>query len=271
MDIDYKQIESVAIRAVREAGKLAYQQLGKAAAVRRKGSWDFVLPATMQSQDKIIEILQADFPDIPVLSEELDEKPDPESEALWIVDPIDGSINYMRGLPIFGVSIGFRHKNLYRVGVVYDPCRDELFQAVRNQGAFVNGKRAQTTWFSEGTEAYEAAVVATDWPDNVEKRRVTAFIIELMAAHVVSTGIMGSPALGICQIAAGRLDAYFNLQLNLWDIAAATVILEEAGGVITDLKGAAWQFSDGGYLATNGKVHGRMLDPIRLARQGIGK
>ena len=266
MDINYDQILEVATRAAKEGGEIAADHLGKPGQVRWKGSWDVVLPGTLAAQERIIQILREAFPDIPILSEELDEKPDPDAETLWIVDPIDGSLNYMKGIPFFGVSVGFRHKKLYRVGVVYDPCRDELFHAIRNKGSFLNGKRIKTHWFSEGVEAYLAAVVATDWPDNVEKRKVTAYIIELMAGDIRSMNIFGSPALSICQIAAGRLDSYFNLQLDLWDIAAAVVILEDAGGVITDLVGATWQFSDGGYLATNGKVHGRMLDPIRLAR-----
>jgi myo-inositol-1(or 4)-monophosphatase len=266
MDINYDQILEVATRAARKGGEIAIQQLGKPKEIRRKGSWDITFPVALQVQEHIAEILRADFPDIPILSEESDVKPDPEAEALWIIDPIDGSINFMKGIPFFGVSVGFRHKKLYRVGVVYDPCRDELFHAVRNKGAYLNGKQIKTRWFSEGTEAYYAAVVATDWPDNVEKRKITSFIIELMAPDIVSLNILGSPSLGICQIAAGRLDAYFNLQLDLWDIAAAVVILEDAGGTLTDSSGATWQFSDGGYLATNGKVHGRMLDPIRLAR-----
>ncbi len=265
-DISYDKILEVATRAAKEGGEIALQQLGKPGEIRRKGSWDITFPVTLKVQERIVQILQADFPDIPILSEEMDEKPDPDAESLWIIDPIDGSINYMKGIPFFSVSVGFRHKKLYRVGVVYDPCRDELFHAIRNKGSYLNGKPIKTRWFSEGVEAYLASVVATDWPDNVEKRKVTSYIIELMAGDIVALNILGAPSLGICQIAAGRLDAYFNLQLNLWDVAAAVVILEDAGGVLTDLVGASWQFSDGGYLATNGKVHGRMLDPIRLAR-----
>jgi myo-inositol-1(or 4)-monophosphatase len=172
----------------------------------------------------------------------------------------------MKGLPFFAVAIGFRHQGLYRVGVVYDPCRDELFHAVRTRGAFLNNRRIHTSWVSEGVDAYRHAVVATDWPAQIDKRRTNAMIIEIMSGDVVSLQILGSPALGICYIAAARLDAYYHLQLQLWDVAAAVVILEEAGGIFTDAVGSTWQYSDGGYLATNSVIHGRMLDPIRLAR-----
>jgi myo-inositol-1(or 4)-monophosphatase len=150
--------------------------------------------------------------------------------------------------------------------VVYDPCRDELFHAVRTRGAFLNNRRIHTSWVSEGVDAYRHAVVATDWPAQIDKRRTNAMIIEIMSGDVVSLQILGSPALGICYIAAARLDAYYHLQLQLWDVAAAVVILEEAGGIFTDAVGSTWQYSDGGYLATNSVIHGRMLDPIRLAR-----
>jgi myo-inositol-1(or 4)-monophosphatase len=268
MDIDYKKIADIAMQAALEGGDIARRQLGNLGSVQWKGSMDVSMPVTTEIQDRIIEILRSEYPDIPILSEELEPKPPPDSDALWIVDPIDGSLNYMKGIPSYAVSIGFRHKKLYRVGVVYDPSREELFHAIRNQGSFMNGSRIKTSWFSEGVEAYLAAFVASDWPDDLMKRKQTVQVIDIMMGDVVSINIFGSPALAICQIAAGRLDAYFNLQLNLWDIAAAVVILEDAGGVLTDLVGATWEFSDGGYLATNGKVHGRMLDPIRLARLG---
>lgn len=271
--MDYDQVLDVAIRAARAGGELAHQKLGEPSPVRSKGTRDVVTPNIRAVEERILETIRSEFPDHAILSEESApargrDRPAADSDPLWIVDPIDGSLNYIRGIPIFSVSVGFRHRGLYRVGVVYDPCRDELFHAVREKGSFLNGTRIQTHSIrGDGVEAFEAATVATDWPADVNQRVVTAMIVEIMAGNVVSLKILGSPALGLAYIAAGRLDAYFHLQLELWDVAAGVVILEDAGGVLTDAVGATWQHSDGGYLGTNKIVHGRMLDPIRLARE----
>lgn len=262
-----------AIQAVREGGQLARQKLGDPGRLTWKGSRDVVTPVTLEVQTRILEIIRQAYPDHAILSEELPETPDPEVDSLWIVDPIDGSLNYMRGIPFFAVAVGFRqksspqHHGIYRIGVVYDPCRDELFHAVDRRGAYLNGRRIYTQQIAEGRDAYEMATVATDWPVHVIERTTTALILRQIAGDVVSVQILGSPALALCYIAAGRLDAYFHLQLKLWDVAAASVVLHEAGGVLTDAVGSTWFYSDGGYLATNGIIHGQMLHPLRTLRE----
>jgi myo-inositol-1(or 4)-monophosphatase len=265
--MDEDRLLETATRAARAAGQVALQGLGKPGRITWKGYKDIVTPNMLQAQEQIIETIRQDYPDHALLSEELAETPDPQAESLWIIDPVDGSLNYMKGIPVFAVAIGFRHKGIYRLGVVYDPCRDELFHAIYRRGAFLNGRRIRTKSYSEGVEAYQAATVATDWPAQAGKRSAVAMIIRLIAGDVTSTLILGSPALGLCYIAAGRLDAYFHLQLQPWDVAAASVILQESGGVLTDDKGSTWFHSDGGYLATNGVIHGSMLHPIRLVRE----
>lgn len=267
--MDQEWLLETAIRAAREGGQLAMEGLGRPGNVKWKGSQDVVTASTLKVQERILEIIHQEFPDHDhaVLSEELDEAPDPDAESLWIIDPIDGSLNYMKGIPFFAIAIGFRQKGIYRLGVVYDPCRDELFHALYRRGAYLNGQRLTTQTFSEGLEAYQAATIATDWPAQVSQRTANAMIIRLMAGEVVSLQILGSPALALCYIAAGRLDAYFHLQLQLWDVAAAAVVLQEGGGVLTDAEGSTWTYSEGGYLATNGAIHGWMLHPMRLVRE----
>jgi len=265
--MDQERLLETAIRAARKGGQLALEGLGRGGNVKWKGSQDVVTASTLKVQERILEIIRQEFPDHAVLSEELVETPDPDAELLWIIDPIDGSLNYMKGIPFFAIAIGFRQKGIYRLGVVYDPCRDELFHALYRRGAYLNGRRLATQAYSEGLEAYQAATIATDWPAQVSKRTANAMIIRLMAGEVVSLQILGSPALALCYIAAGRLDAYFHLQLQLWDVAAAAVVLQEGGGVLTDAEGSTWTYSEGGYLATNGAIHGWMLHPIRLVRE----
>jgi len=265
--MDQERLLETAIRAARKGGQLALEGLGRGGNVKWKGSQDVVTASTLKVQERILEIIRQEFPDHAVLSEELVETPDPDAELLWIIDPIDGSLNYMKGIPFFAIAIGFRQKGIYRLGVVYDPCRDELFHALYRRGAYLNGRRLATQAYSEGLEAYQAATIATDWPAQVSKRTANAMIIRLMAGEVVSLQILGSPALALCYIAAGRLDAYFHLQLQLWDVAAAAVVLQEGGGVLSDAEGSTWTYSEGGYLATNGAIHGWMLHPIRLVRE----
>lgn len=267
--MDQERLLETAIRAAREGGQLALEGLGRPGNIKWKGSQDVVTASTLAVQERILEVIRQEFPDHDhaILSEELDEAPDPDAELLWIIDPIDGSLNYMKGIPFFAIAIGFRQKGIYRLGVVYDPCRDELFHALYRRGAYLNGRRLVTQAYSEGLEAYQAATIATDWPAQVSERTANAMIIRLMAGEVVSLQILGSPALALCYIAAGRLDAYFHLQLQLWDVAAAAVVLQEGGGVLTDAEGSTWTYSEGGYLATNGAIHGWMLHPMRLVRE----
>jgi myo-inositol-1(or 4)-monophosphatase len=267
--MDQERLLETAVRAAREGGQLALEGLGRPGNIKWKGSQDVVTASTLAVQERILEVIRREFPDPDhaILSEELDEAPDLDAELLWIIDPIDGSLNYMKGIPFFAIAIGFRQKGIYRMGVVYDPCRDELFHALYRRGAYLNGRRLVTQTYSEGLEAYQAATIATDWPAQVSERTANAMIIRLMAGEVVSLQILGSPALALCYIAAGRLDAYFHLQLQLWDVAAAAVVLQEGGGVLTDAEGSTWTYSEGGYLATNGAIHGWMLHPMRLVRE----
>ena len=265
--MDENRLLETATRAAREAGQLALAQLGDPGRVTWKGARDVVTPGILKAQDRILEIIRQEFPGQAILSEELAETPDPQAESLWIVDPLDGSLNYMRGIPFFSISIGFRHNGLHRLGVVYDPCRDELFHAVYRRGAYLNGRRIITARMAEGADAYREALVATDWPAHAGQRTTVAQILRQLAGEVVSVQLLGSPALALCYIAAGRLDAYFHLHLKLWDVGAAVVILEEGGGVLTDAEGSTWQHSDGGYLATNGIIHGQLLSPIRGIRE----
>ncbi len=211
--MDENRLLETATRAAREAGQLALAQLGDPGRVTWKGARDVVTPGILKAQDRILEIIRQEFPGQAILSEELAETPDPQAESLWIVDPLDGSLNYMRGIPFFSISIGFRHNGLHRLGVVYDPCRDELFHAVYRRGAYLNGRRIITARMAEGAAAYREALVATDWPAHAGQRTTVAQILRQMAGEVVSVQLLGSPALALCYIAAGRLDAYFHLHL----------------------------------------------------------
>jgi myo-inositol-1(or 4)-monophosphatase len=198
--------------------------------------------------------------------EEKDEPQDEQADPLWIIDPIDGSMNYNQGFPPFAVCIAYRAAGQLEVGVVYDPCHDELFSAVFKQGAYLNGEPIFVNKLSEGEDAFQHALVATDLPGGYEDRKAALYINRSLGSDVSHIWMLGTPALSICYVAAGRLHAYFAInELRIWDIAAASVILRESGGTFTDIMGGSTLFSEGGYLATNGVIHGGMLRGIKPA------
>lgn len=255
----------VATRAARNGGQVARARLGSPGYLKWKGRRDVVSEASLHVQEAIVSTILAEFPDAGVLSEEgPDDDPVPvDAEHLWIVDPICGSLNFVQGIPHFGISIALRFEGTIRAAVVYDPSRDELFEATTGSGATLNGRPIVVQQLSEGLEAWNRAVVGTDWPPSGERRKQARLIVDAMVDQVTECSLMGSPALGICHVAAGRLHAYWHLDLKIWDIAAASLILERAGGVFTDADGMSWLHSDGGYIASNGVIHGSTLNCIQ--------
>jgi myo-inositol-1(or 4)-monophosphatase len=256
--VDDAQALEIAIKAARTGGQVALARLGKPDYMRWKTHRDVVSGATLEVQDAILTVLKQETPDFGVLAEEGDEdEPLPlDAEHLWIVDPICGSLNYVQGIPYFAVSIALRTAGAIRVGVVYDPCRDEMFAATLSSHSTLNGQSIGVQQISEGYDAFEKAWVGTDWPNNQDIQDKATQIAAIMARQVITLNAMGSPALGIVNVACGRTHAYWALDLKIWDLAAAALILTRAGGTLTDEHGASWLFSTGGYIASNSVIHG---------------
>jgi myo-inositol-1(or 4)-monophosphatase len=262
----------VAVLAAREGGRVARAHLGNPLYFKVKDRRDLTLGASLVVQDAIRQVLLDGCPDDAFMGEEgPDDEPLPvNAEHLWIVDPIDGSTNFFRGLPHYAISIGYRDANGVRVGVVYDPSRDELFSARFTDGARLNGERIAVHVPGTGEDAYEQSLIGTDLPGGTEDR-VAALRASLHVGNRMLGLVMGgSPALGLCYVAAGRSHAYFHLKLHLWDVAAAAVILQEAGAIFTGATGGSWLYSDGGYLASNGAIHGGMLRLLKAALPELG-
>ncbi|MBI3934892.1 MAG: hypothetical protein HY316_09385 [Acidobacteria bacterium] len=255
----------VAVRAARNGGQAAVARLGKPGYLTWKGLRDVTSEASLEVQEAIVSTLLAEFPNSEIFAEEgPEDAPVPvDAKHLWIVDPICGSLNFVQGIPYFAVSIALRTAGNIRVGVVYDPCNNELFEATTETPAKLNGERIVVKHVSEGIEAWSAAMVGSDWPHSGERREQARRIVGLMLDQVNELSLMGSPALGLCNVAAGRMHAYWHLDLKIWDIAAASLILERAGGVLTDADGNTWLYSDGGYIATNTVIHGWLLNCIQ--------
>jgi len=263
----------VAERAAREAAQVALRHLHDPLYFKLKGRRDLLVGASLPVQDAIREVLSRECAGDGFLGEEgPEDEPLPVgAEHLWIVDPIDGSTNFFRGLPIFAISIGFRDANGFRVGVVYDPTRDELFSARSGNGAHLNGERITVHVAGEGEDAYDSSLIGTDLPGDTEGRMNALRVATHVGNRMLGLVMLGSPALGMCYVAAGRLHAYFHLKLQLWDVAGAAVILQEAGAILTNGAGSSWLYSDGSYLATNGRLHGGMLRLLRAALPDINQ
>ncbi|MDE3090111.1 MAG: inositol monophosphatase [Chloroflexota bacterium] len=257
-----------AMSAARAAGRVLRGKLADRRAIRSKGKRDIVTDADYAADRAVRAILQARFPQDHFLSEEDTPKKRKrlwadaavsEGECLWIVDPLDGTTNYAHHLPVFAVSIAAYQAGTVRLGVVYDPLRDELFAAERSRGACLNGKRLAVS----ATRAFANAVIGTEFARDQTARSQTTAIFARMLARVTTGRAFGSAALSLCYVAAGRLDGYFHFSLSPWDVAAAALIIEEAGGRVTDLTGNAWTVHSKSYFASNGLLHPQMLRHFR--------
>jgi myo-inositol-1(or 4)-monophosphatase len=256
---------SIAKSAARAAGKVIKEKMADAREIHFKAKRDIVTDAD-HAADKIIhQMIHAQFPNDQFISEEGDASQRKElwaradqstDEYLWVIDPLDGTTNYAHRLPAFCVSIALYQAGAIQLGVVYDPLRDELFSAERGKGAFLNSKPIRVS----GVDRFMDAVIAGDWSRSPQVRRKTASIYSQVLVKCMSARAIGSAALALCYIAAGRLDGYFHLSLSSWDMAAGALIIEEAGGKVTTPKNEPWSVHSKAYVATNGILHRELLN-----------
>jgi len=268
------------ILAVAEAAALAGGRVALAGAadvkyLSWKGPRDVFVGRSLEVQDAIVTTIRRSFPKSAILTEEgPEDEPLPlDADPLWIVDPICGSTSYLMHDLHYAVGVAYREAGSWQVGAVYEPARDHLYTGTRGGRAALNGQPIRAEQFGDGTEAIERAVVGIDWPASDDGRRDMSLVINVLANQVLGLRSFGSPALGVCAVAAGRLHGYVTLGLKLWDLAPASVILQAAGGVVTDSVGGAWMHSpDGSCIASNATIHGRLitsfgpLNALRRAR-----
>jgi myo-inositol-1(or 4)-monophosphatase len=260
---ELERVLDVAERAVRAGGALARERID---APHQYFTWkrsrDPFVSQSLEIQNAIIATIRESFADQAILAEEgpEDEEMPVGADPLWIVDPICGSLNYMQGDPNYTVSVGFLADGAWQVGVVYEPERDAMYASIEGRGARLNGRLITVDQFADGVEAFQRAAVGIDWPGDVNARKEMLTIVGTIVPVVQSVRVIGSPALGLCYVAAGRLHGYSALDLRPWDVAPAAVILQNAGGTLTNFSGSSWYHSpDGGYVASNSVIHGRLL------------
>lgn len=245
-----------AIDAATEAGKYLRKSGGKELTVEQKSSSiDPVTQIDKETEKIIVDIIKRTYPGHGILGEE-GGKSDDVSEYRWIIDPLDGTVNYTHGLPIYCVSIGVEHNGTLVAGVVYDPNNDELYTAERGGGAFLNDKRIHVS----GTEKLIESILITGFPYDIHDNpdfTIERFSDFLMEAQAIRR--LGSAAIDLCFIAAGRGDGFWEAFIKPWDIAAGILLVEEAGGTVTDFTGKPVTADSPRILATNGKIHDAML------------
>ncbi len=251
---------ATAVDAVVRAGAIQLAKFGTDFRVDKKGTIDLVTEVDVEVERMVRALIAERFPDHAVFAEELS-RTDPAGTAshVWVFDPIDGTTNYSHGLPIFCASLALEVEGEPVVGAVYDPSRGELFTAERGVGAFLNGRPLQV---SSTTDLVNAMLV-TGFPYDVHQR--VDEIVGLFARFVGQARAvrrLGSAAIDLCYVAAGRMDGFWEQQLKPWDTAAAVLILREAGGCVTGMDGSPYTSRVPHLLATNRALHAPMLETI---------
>ncbi len=254
----------VARRAAREAGRIQLAGLSESPRVDHKGRYDLVTDVDRDCERAVAEILFDAFPNTGILAEE-STRIAADSREVWIVDPLDGTTNYASGYPAFGTTIALRQAGEIVLGVVYDPLRDELFEAVRGSGASLNQAPVRVG----KTENLSQALLATGFPyDRCEQpeTNLDRFCALTMRTRGVRRG--GSASLDLCYTACGRLDGYWEIRLQPWDVCAGALIVSEAGGKVTDLEGGAYDWSGRETLASNGRLHDELVASLATLLDG---
>jgi len=233
--------------------------------VVEKSHNEFVSQVDHAAETAIIEVIRDHYPEHAILAEESGAAG--EHEYQWIIDPLDGTTNYLHGFPVFSVSIAVARKGEIEHGVVYDPLRQEIFTASRGQGAQLDGRRIRV---SKRT-TLQQSLVATGFPYRANLVHLERYMNMLRAVMLESSGVRrpGSAALDLCYVAAGRVDAFFELGLSKWDIAAGALIIREAGGRISNFQGGDGYLDSGNVVAGNPKTYAALSKLLAPFSAGV--
>lgn len=249
----------VAVRAARSAGQMQRERLWSEHRVEFKGETNLVTEVDKESEELIVAMIREAFPDHDILAEENDYASS-AAPCKWIIDPLDGTTNYAHGFPWFAVSIALEVNGEVQLGVVYHPMLDELFTVVRGKRAFLNG------WPLHVSKRHplKECLLATGFPydrTRENENNFANFVNFQLAGRAVRRA--GAAALDLAYVAAGRLDGYWECKLKPWDVAAGRLLVEEAGGRVTDHQGEPYSIYDHRILASNGLIHDEMVEILR--------
>ncbi len=256
-----------AIFAARSAGRIIVENLGRlsSADISLKSASDFVTRVDKESEACIIRIIRERYPDHHILAEESVKETWPEGYR-WIIDPLDGTTNFIHQYPVFCVSIALEYKGGIIAGVIFDPLREDLFLAEKNKGAFLNGQPITVSSIA----ALPDSLITTGFPFR-KKELLDPYlkVFQNVLYKVSDLRRAGAAALDLAYLAAGRCEGFFEIGLSPWDIAAGSLIIEEAGGIITDFSGGSDYLITGNIVAGNKIIHGELLKEVQGVFGGI--
>ncbi len=251
---------NIAVRAARRAGVLIVRSIEKRQDLQIdiKGKNDFVSEVDRQAEAAIIETLRKAYPNHAILAEESGAQPGEDYQ--WVIDPLDGTTNFLHGNPQFSVSIALKHKGLLEHAVIYDPLRDELYTASRGIGTFLNDRRVRVS----GLSSLNSALLGTGFPFRMPDH-IDTYLNTFKALYPLVSDVRraGSAALDLAYVAAGRLDGFWEIGLKEWDMAAGSLLIQEAGGLVSDFSGGNDYLSTGNIVAGSPKVFKGILQTIR--------
>ena len=261
-----EKILEVAKEAAYKAGAILKERSGQPQKITHKGEINLVTETDKFCEKTILDTVFSYYPDHAVLCEESGILGNENSPFKWVIDPLDGTTNFAHGFPFFAVSIGIEKEGQLIAGVVYNPMLDEMITAIKGKGAYMNGKSIHVS----DTGTLRKSLLATGFPYDVrtsEENNIKYFNEFLMHAQAVRRP--GSAALDLTNIAMGRLDGLWELKLSPWDVAAGTLIIQEAGGKVTDFEGNESSIYKRYIVASNGVIHDQILDVIRHVNASV--
>lgn len=260
--MDLAAIQRTAVKAAFQGAAELKTYFGKLPGVAKKGRTDLVTQADLASEAKIIETIHTQYPGHAILAEESGITHGTESMR-WVIDPLDGTTNYAHGLPIFGISIAVELAGDSIVGVVMNPLGEELYTAIRGQGAYLNDRPIKVSMSSPVSESLLITGFPYKWGD-----RQDAIMGRFARCATAARGVrrLGAAALDLCYLASGRADAYWEDQLKPWDTAAGVLIAREAGATVTNLSGTDYVNGTDDLLASNGHIHAEMIALLQTTK-----
>jgi myo-inositol-1(or 4)-monophosphatase len=263
-----EKFKKIAIQGALKGGEILKEHRGRVKHIGYKDEVNLVTEVDKISEEAILQIIKKNFPDHAILTEESKEfiPERKKSTYEWIIDPLDGTTNYAHGLPIYCVSIALEENGKIILGVVHNPNLDELFVAEKGKGAFLSWGRTKKRISVSQTTQLSKSLLATGFPYDIRTSKIDNldhFANFYKKAQAVRRG--GSAALDLCYLAMGRFDGFWELKLSPWDMAAGKLIIEEAGGKITDFLGGPFNIYLKEILASNGKIHQQMIEVLKLS------
>ncbi len=256
-------MERVAIRAAHAAGRIHLKRLSHTNISRKSNAIDLVTEADHESEAAVIDVLQRTFPDHTILAEEGSESSSAAGEHRWVIDPLDGTTNFAHTFPQFCVSIAYERRGRVQLAVIFDALKRELFVARRGAGASLNRKPIRVSH----VRTLEMSLLATGFPyDRRERRRFYLCFWEAFMLRTHGVRRTGSAALDLAWVACGRIDAFWEFGLKPWDVAAGSLLVEEAGGHVSNMDGTTLDIGAAQILASNGRLHQHMIEAIAAIR-----